>query len=61
MKYGKKQKTKKSTQLVFCDLSTPKSLGADDNPYEMELVNGIWKCKRKRVHRCIYRYEKKTN
>ena len=36
---------KKSTQLVFCDLSTPKSLGADDNPYEMEQVNGIWKCK----------------
>ena len=40
-----KTKDKKSTQLVFCDLSTPKSLGADDNPYEMELVNGIWKCK----------------
>ena len=36
---------KKSTQLVFCDLSTPKSLGADDNPYEMEQINGIWKCK----------------
>lgn len=40
-----KTKDKKSTQLVFCDLSTPKSLGADDNPYEMELVNGVWKCK----------------
>lgn len=40
-----KTKDKKSTQLVFCDLSTPKSLGADDNPYEMEQVNGIWKCK----------------
>ena len=40
-----KTKEKKSTQLVFCDLSTPKSLGADDNPYEMELVNGVWKCK----------------
>ena len=40
-----KTQDKRSTQLVFCDLSTPKSLGADDNPYEMELVNGIWKCK----------------
>lgn len=40
-----KTKEQKSTQLVFCDLSTPKSLGTDDNPYEMELVNGIWKCK----------------
>lgn len=29
-------KDKKSTQLVFCDLSTPKSLGAEDNPYELE-------------------------
>lgn len=38
-------KEKRLTQLVFCDLSTPKSLGADDNPYEMELINGIWKCK----------------
>ena len=40
-----KTKEKRSTQLVFCDLSTPKSLGADDNPYELELVNGVWKCK----------------
>ena len=40
-----KTKEKRSTQLVFCDLSTPKSLGADDNPYELELVNGEWKCK----------------
>ena len=40
-----KTKDKRSTQLVFCDLSTPKLLGKDDNPYEMELVNGIWKCK----------------
>lgn len=40
-----KTKDRKSTQLVFCDLSTPKSLGADDNPYELELVNGVWKCK----------------
>lgn len=40
-----KTKDRKSTQLVFCDLSTPKLLGADDNPYELELVNGVWKCK----------------
>ena len=40
-----KTKEKRSTQLVFCDLSTPKSLGADDNPYELEFVNGVWKCK----------------
>lgn len=40
-----KTKEKSSTQLVFCDLSTPKSLGADDNPYELEFVNGVWKCK----------------
>ena len=40
-----KTKEKRSTQLVFCDLSTPKSLGTDDNPYELELVNGVWKCK----------------
>ena len=40
-----KTKDKKSTQLVFCDLSTPKSLGADDTPYEMEEVDGVWKLK----------------
>lgn len=40
-----KTKDKKSTQLVFCDLSTPKPLGTGENPYEMELVNGIWKLK----------------
>lgn len=40
-----KTKEKRSTQLVFCDLSTPKSLGTDDNSYELELVNGVWKCK----------------
>ena len=40
-----KTKEKRSTQLVFCDLSTPKSLGTDDNPYELELVNGVRKCK----------------
>ena len=33
-------KDKKSTQLVFCDLSTPKTLSADDNPYEMEEIDG---------------------
>lgn len=38
-------KEKSSTQLVFCDLSTPKALGSMDNPYEMEQINGIWKCK----------------
>ena len=40
-----KTREKRSTQLVFCDLSTPKSLGTEDNPYELELVNGVWKCK----------------
>lgn len=38
-------KDKKSTQLVFCDLSTPKSLGEEDNPYEMEEIEGVWKLK----------------
>ena len=38
-------KDKLSTQLVFCDLSTPKSLGADDNPYEMEEIDGKWQLK----------------
>ncbi|MBP3800212.1 MAG: DEAD/DEAH box helicase family protein, partial [Bacilli bacterium] len=28
----------KLTQLVFCDLSTPKVLGTEDNPYEMEEI-----------------------
>lgn len=36
---------KKSTQLVFCDLSVPKNLGSAENPYEMENVNGVWKLK----------------
>lgn len=40
-----KYKEQKSTQLVFCDLSTPKSLGTDDNPYEMEEKDGKWKLK----------------
>ena len=35
-----KNKEKKSTQLVFCDLSTPKVLGTDDNPFEMEEKDG---------------------
>ena len=41
-KIWEKTKDKKSTQLVFCDLSTPKSLGTEDNPYEMEFLNGEW-------------------
>lgn len=40
-----KTKDNKSTQLIFCDLSTPKSLGTEDNPYEMEQVNGVWQLK----------------
>lgn len=44
-KIWKETETNKSTQLVFCDLSTPKTLGATDNPYEMELVDGEWKLK----------------
>ena len=36
-------KEEKLTQLVFCDLSTPRSLGVEDKPYEMELVDGKWK------------------
>lgn len=40
-----KTRENKSTQLVFCDLSTPKSLGTEDNPYEMEQVDGVWKLK----------------
>ena len=39
-----KNKDKKSTQLVFCDLSTPK-LGSEENPFEMENVNGVWQLK----------------
>ena len=44
-KIWKETETNKSTQLVFFDLSTPKTLGATDNPYEMELVDGEWKLK----------------
>lgn len=38
-------KEQKSTQLVFCDLSTPKSLGTGDNPYELEYIDGEYKLK----------------
>lgn len=38
-------KEEKLTQLVFCDLSTPRSLGVEDKPYEKELVDGVWKLK----------------
>lgn len=38
-----KNKDKKSTQLIFCDLSTPKQLGSEENPFEMENINGVWK------------------
>ena len=46
-------KDKKSTQLVFCDLSTPKSLGTEDNPFEMEQINGVWQLK-ERVFTDVY-------
>ena len=38
-------KAEKLTQLVFCDLSTPRILSVEDKPYEKELVDGIWKLK----------------
>ena len=44
-KIWKETAEKKSTQLVFFDLSTPKNTGTMDNPYEMELVDGKWKLK----------------
>lgn len=40
-----KTKDNKSTQLIFCDLSTPKSIGTENNPYEMEEIDGVWKLK----------------
>ena len=40
-----KTKYKKSTQLVFCDLSTPKKLGTEENPFEMIEVKGVWQLK----------------
>ncbi len=48
-----KTKNNKSTQLVFCDLSTPKSLGTEDNPFEMEQVNGVWRLK-ERIFTDVY-------
>ncbi len=45
LKIWEETKEEKGTQLVFCDLSTPKILGSKDNPYEMELVDGKWKLK----------------
>lgn len=44
-KIWEENKEKRSTQLVFCDLSTPKVLGTDDNPYEMEEKDGKWQLK----------------
>jgi len=40
-----KNKDKKSTQLIFCDLSTPKDSEQNDNSYEMEEINGKWQLK----------------
>ena len=44
-KLWEENKQEKLTQLVFCDLSTPRKLGADDKPYEMEEINGKWQLK----------------
>lgn len=44
-KIWKETEENKSTQLVFCDLSTPKNSNTIDNPYEMEFINGKWKLK----------------
>lgn len=44
-KIWKETDENKSTQLVFCDLSTPKNSNTIDNPYEMEFINGKWKLK----------------
>lgn len=44
-KIWKETRENKSTQLVFCDLSTPKNSNTIDNPYEMEFINGKWKLK----------------
>lgn len=43
-----KTKGDKLTQLLFCDLSTPKKISTEDNPYEMEEVDGVWKLKDRR-------------
>ena len=44
-KIWEENKEQKLTQLVFCDLSTPKTLGTDDNPYEMKEKDGKWQLK----------------
>lgn len=41
-----KNKEKKSTQLVFCDLSTPKPLVTMEKPFEMEEIDGKWQLKK---------------
>lgn len=46
-------KQEKLTQLVFCDLSTPRSLGAEDNPYEMKQIDGKWQLK-ERIFTDVY-------
>lgn len=53
--YGiwEENKQEKLTQLVFCDLSTPRSLGAEDNPYEMEQIDGKWQLK-ERIFTDVY-------
>lgn len=44
-KIWEENKNEKLTQLVFCDLSTPKALGNEENPFVMENVNGVWNLK----------------
>lgn len=46
-------KQEKLTQLVFCDLSTPRSLGIEDNPYEMDQIDGKWQLK-ERIFTDVY-------
>ena len=46
-------KQEKLTQLVFCDLSTPRSLGAEDNLYEMEQIDSKWQLK-ERIFTDVY-------
>lgn len=52
-KIWEENKQEKLTQLVFCDLSTPRSLGAEDTPYEMEQVDGKWQLK-ERIFTDVY-------
>ena len=47
-------KEDKGTQLVFCDISTPKNLGTKDNPYEMQLVEGEWRFKEDEIKEKIF-------